>query len=195
MKKVRDYYFKKAKEEEYAARSVYKLKEIDERYRILKQGIKVLDIGCSPGSWSQYMLKKIGSGKILGIDLRNDIHIKDKRFCFLKGDILTIEEDLWKGYEKSFDLITSDAAPSTSGDKFSDGQKSLQIVQAVFQIAKRVLKSEGSLIAKVFQGEDLKSFVDSVKPDFAMVFLFKPKSSRKESREIFIIAHRGRQKE
>jgi 23S rRNA (uridine2552-2'-O)-methyltransferase len=188
MRKIKDYYFKKAKQDKYPARSVYKLEEIDNKCRLIKKDIKILDIGCSPGSWSQFMLKKIGSGSILGIDINNSIRIEDTRFTFMPGNIFDIESSRIQKYIQAFDLITSDAAPNTTGDSFIDSQKSLNIVKRVFQIARDTLKPGGSVVAKVFQGEDLKVFVDGLKEDFSRVILFKPKSSRKESREIFLIA-------
>ncbi len=188
MRKIKDYYFKKAKQEKYPARSVYKLEEIDNKCRLIKKGIKILDIGCSPGSWSRFMLKKIGRGSILGIDINNSIRIEDTRFTFMPGNIFDIESARIQKYIQAFDLITSDAAPNTTGDSFTDSQKSLDIVKRVFQIARDTLKPGGSVVAKVFQGRDLKVFVDGLKEDFSRVILFKPKSSRKESREIFLIA-------
>ena len=188
MRKIKDYYFKKAKQDKYPARSVYKLEEIDNKCRLIKKDIKILDIGCSPGSWSQFMLKKIGRGSILGIDINNSIRIEDTRFTFMPGNIFDIESARIQKYIQAFDLITSDAAPNTTGDSFIDSQKSLNIVKRVFQIARDTLKPGGSVVAKVFQGEDLKAFVGGLKEDFSRVILFKPKSSRKESREIFLIA-------
>jgi len=188
MKKLQDYYFKKAKEDNYFARSVYKLEEIDKRYHIIKKEIKVLDIGCAPGSWSQYILKKIGNGQVLGIDINKNINISDDRFSFMIGDIFKINEETLLKRFKLFDLIVSDAAPKTSGDKFIDSQNSLRIVKRVFELAEKILRIDGSIVAKVFQGEDLKTFLYSVKVDFKKINLFKPKSSRKESKEIFIIA-------
>ena len=188
MRKIKDYYFKKAKQDKYPARSVYKLEEIDNKCRLIKKDIKILDIGCSPGSWSQFMLKKIGRGSILGIDINNSIRIEDTRFTFMPGNIFDIESARIQKYIQAFDLITSDASPNTTGDSFIDSQKSLNIVKRVFQIARDTLKPGGSVVAKVFQGRDLKAFVDGLKEDFSRVTLFKPKSSRKESREIFLIA-------
>ncbi len=192
MQKVRDHYFKKAKQEKYFARSVYKLEEIDKKYRLFKKGVKVLDIGCSPGSWSQYMLKKVGNGSIVGIDIKNSVRIHDNRFTFIQGDILKLDPEFLKKQFKTFDIITSDAAPKTTGNKFSDAVQSLDIVSRVFSIAEMILTPGGGAVAKVFQGEDLKAFLEEVKKSFEKVSLFKPKSSRKESREIFIIAHNRR---
>jgi len=188
LKKIQNHYFKKAKKEKYSARSVYKLEEINNKYQLIKNGFQVLDIGCAPGSWSQYLLKKIGNGKIVGIDIKKNVQISDKRFTFIHGNIFHIDEKFLNSNQNTFDLITSDAAPNTTGNKFVDSQNSLAIVKKVFQIAQSVLKINGSIIAKVFQGEDLKAFIDGVRKDFLKIVLFKPKSSRKESYELFIIA-------
>ncbi|MBA7638958.1 Ribosomal RNA large subunit methyltransferase E [subsurface metagenome] len=188
MKKIQNHYFKKAKKEKYSARSVYKLEEINNKYQLIKNGFQVLDIGCAPGSWSQYLLKKIGNGKIVGIDIKKNVQISDKRFTFIHGNIFHIDEKFLNSNRNTFNLITSDAAPNTTGNKFVDSQNSLAIVKKVFRIAQSVLKINGSIIAKVFQGEDLKAFIDGVRIDFLKIVLFKPKSSRKESNELFIIA-------
>ena len=188
MKQVQDHYFKRAKKEKYPARSVYKLQEIDKKYKIIKQGHTILDIGCAPGSWSQYILEKIGKGRVLGIDIANSVQISDSRFHFLKRDIFELRKGDFEKYRNRFDLITSDAAPSTTGNKFVDSQASLAIVKRVFQLANDILKPHGSIIAKIFQGEDVNTFINSEKKFFLKILFFKPKSSRKESRELFIIA-------
>jgi 23S rRNA (uridine2552-2'-O)-methyltransferase len=188
MKQVQDQYFKRAKKEKYPARSVYKLQEIDEKYKIIKKGHTILDIGCAPGSWSQYILEKIGNGRLLGIDIATTVQISDPRFHFLKRDIFELRKGDIEKYRSAFDLITSDAAPSTTGNKFVDSQASLAIVKRVFQLADDILKPHGSIIAKIFQGEDVNAFINSEKINFSKILFFKPKSSRKESRELFIIA-------
>ena len=189
MRKIVDHYSKRAKEENYAARSVYKLIEIDQKYHLIKRGTKILDIGCSPGSWSQYILKRIGTGTIYGIDISDKISIKDKRFNFLKSDIFKLDIDLIKNKAGFFDLILSDIAPNTSGDKFLDSQRSLKMLKKVFEIAKELLKPGKSVVAKVFQGEDLEVYLKNhLKPNYEKISRFKPKSSRKESKEIYIVA-------
>jgi 23S rRNA (uridine2552-2'-O)-methyltransferase len=190
MKKLHDYYFKRAKEEHYLARSVYKLDEINRRYRILRKGSSVLDVGCAPGSWSQYMLKKIGPGRVMGIDIKKSVTVSDPRFSYLQKNLFNIDREFFQENADSFDVITSDAAPKTTGQKFTDHQNSLSIVRRVFEISNSVLKDGGTVVAKVFQGEDLKEFVDSVRERFERIDLCKPKSSRKESSELFIIAQR-----
>ena len=193
MRNIQDYYFKKAKKERYPARSVYKLEEIDTKYRIVRRGFHILDIGCAPGSWSKYLLKKIGYGKITGIDIVNSVKISDKRFTFLQNDILHPDKDFLRNNLHTFDLIISDASPSTTGNPFVDSQSSLAIVKGVFRVAEKILKSHGTVIAKIFQGEDVIMFLKELKKDYEKINVFKPKSSRKESREVFIIAQDRRE--
>jgi 23S rRNA (uridine2552-2'-O)-methyltransferase len=190
MKKLHDHYFRRAKEEHYLARSVYKLDEINRRYRILRKGTSVLDVGCAPGSWSQYILKKIGPGKVVGIDIKKRVSVSDPRFTYLEKNLFDLGSEFYQKYTKSFDVITSDAAPKTTGQKFVDHQNSLSIMRRVFEISHYVLKGSGTVVAKVFQGEDLKEFVESMKGRFDRIDLCKPKSSRKESSELFIVAQR-----
>jgi len=188
MRKVKDYYYKKAREEQFAARSVYKLIEIDEKFHVIRPGIRVLDLGCAPGSWSQYMLKKIGHGKIVGIDIYANVGIDDKRFYFIHEDIFSVDEKVLLDNHGKFDLIAADLSPHTSGDRFSDGQLSLRLTVRVFGLAERLLKEGGTVVSKVFQGEDLDDFIDKIKPQFKKLVRFKPRSSRKQSRELYIVA-------
>jgi 23S rRNA (uridine2552-2'-O)-methyltransferase len=188
MKKVQDYYFKKAKQEKYHARSVFKLKEIDERFHIIKRGLTVLDIGCAPGSWSQYLLEKIGSGKVIGIDLVRVNNINDSRFISMQDDIMKIDLQKLKVKTGKIDLILSDACPSTTGNKFMDASRSMIIVKRVFDTAAYLLKYDGSVVAKILMGEDVGDYIKKLRKMFSSVKLCKPKSSRKESREMFIIA-------
>jgi 23S rRNA (uridine2552-2'-O)-methyltransferase len=192
MREIRDHYFKRAKEEHYLARSVYKLMEIDRKYGLLDRGVRVLDIGCAPGSWSQYILQRIGKGEVTGIDLVDRVAIRNERFTYMRADILSSEaEAALKPFR--FDLVVSDAAPKTTGNGFSDAQVSLRLVERVFSLAGVLLKTGGSVAAKVFQGEDVKGFVDGLREEYARVSLFKPKGSRKESRELYIIAQKRRE--
>jgi 23S rRNA (uridine2552-2'-O)-methyltransferase len=193
MKKIHDFYFQQARAEKYPARSVYKLMEIDRKHRLIKKELRVLDIGCAPGSWSLYILSRIKNGSVIGVDLKDQTRIHDPRFTFIKADIHDVHPDTLAAITKSrspvyFDLITSDAAPNTTGNKFMDAQSSLRLVERVFQVADALLKEGGSVVAKILQGEDTPAFVDGLKNIYARVILFKPKSSRSESRELFILA-------
>ncbi|MGE3757879.1 MAG: SAM-dependent methyltransferase, partial [Pseudobdellovibrionaceae bacterium] len=135
----RDYYFKKAKQENFAARSVFKLQEIDEKFRMLKTSAKILDLGCCPGSWSQYASQKIGaSGVLLGIDL-TETKVKINNGDLLQGDIFTYDFESWmkqKGIEK-FDVVLSDMAPKTTGIRITDQARSLELCEMALATAEK----------------------------------------------------------
>lgn len=177
-----DHYTKKAKDRDFKARSAFKLEEIDRKYRIFRKGMRVLDLGCSPGSWLQYTLRKIGhSGEAVGIDLK-ETNVAGAR-C-IRGDIYNCnDEELGTGY----DAVISDMAPDTTGQPFVDAQRSLELCRRAFELAKTKLKPGGCFICKIFQGEDLDEFARELKGSFKPMSRFKPDSSREKSREIFLI--------
>lgn len=181
----KDYFYKKAKKEKYPARSVYKLEEIDKKYHIIKSGYKVLDLGASPGSWMKYCSQKIGErGLVVGID-------KEKIKIALPSNARFIQEDVFKiDISQGFDVVLSDLAPSTTGTREVDQARSIELVRQAFSIAQKVLQKGGHFICKVFQGPDLKGFMDSIRPRFEWVKLIKPEGSRKESFEIYIVGYR-----
>jgi len=178
----KDYYTKKAKKENYPARSVYKLEEIDKKYGLIKKGDKVLDLGCAPGSWLMYIAKKIGEkGRVVGVDVL-EMKIKiPQNAIFLKKDIMSF--DVWGKY----DVVVSDLAPSTSGIDFVDAERSLEYCERALEIAKKVLNKGGNFLCKIFEGEGTDEFFKKVKNNFEWAKRFKPKASRKWSREIYII--------
>ena len=192
MRKVQDYYFKKAKKENYPARSVYKLEEAQKKYQFLKTGNIVLDLGCQPGSWSIYAAKIIGpQGLVVGVDLQKGKKIsiaKAAEIIWFYDDIMAddIVEKL-QSIRKNYGTILSDIAPRTSGNKWVDQQQSLSLARRVLELTGKLLESDGNIYIKVFEGEDFKEFVDSVRKSFKTVKIFKPKSSRSESREVFVL--------
>lgn len=184
-----DKWAKKAKEKGYPARSVFKLMEIQERYKIINKENTILDLGASPGSWSKYTLSLVGEkGKVVGVDLL-PVKISHPNFYFIQKDVFELEDKDFKtlGIEK-FDVILSDMAPKTTGDKFGDHVRSLRLAEKALELAKNYLKEGGSFVVKVFEGEKLPQFKKQIEKCFKSVKFFKPKSSRKESKEIFIIA-------
>jgi 23S rRNA (uridine2552-2'-O)-methyltransferase len=192
VKKVQDYYFKKARKENYPARSVYKLAEAQDRFHFLKRGDNILDIGCYPGSWSIYAARVIGpQGVVIGVDLQAGNRMQQSGHAaieFIRGDIMDDEViAAIKKYRPGFNAVLSDMAPQTTGNKWSDQQKSLNLSRRAFALALELLAPGGSFYCKVFEGEDFKEFYDSVRPYFAKAKIVKPKSSRKESREVFIL--------
>lgn len=192
MRKVKDYYFNKAKKEKYPARSVYKLEEVQKKYNLLHPGDIVLDLGCQPGSWSQYAAEIVGrQGKVVGVDLQIDK--KPNRgqggeIVMLAGDVMDPEivVELAK-MQASFKVVMSDMAPRTSGNKWVDQQLSLRLSRRTLEIAEDLLCEGGNFYCKVFQGEDFTDFFQEVRARFKMAKTVKPKSSRTESREVFLL--------
>ena len=193
MRKVQDYYFKKAKKENYPARSVYKLEEAQKKHRFIKSGDTVLDFGCYPGSWSIYAARVVGpQGLVVGVDLQEAKKISIAKaaeiiwFCddIMSDDIIGNVQEI----RKNFRIVLSDIAPRTSGNKWVDQQQSLTLARRVLELAANLLKKDGNFYVKVFEGEDFKEFVDSVRKSFKTVKIVKPKSSRSESPEVFVLA-------
>ena len=192
MKEIQDYYFKKAQKEGYPARSVYKLEEANLKYGFLKRGCKVLDVGSYPGSWSLYAAKILGSqGLVVGVDLQNGKRrVEDgrARIEFVRGDIM--EEQTVAAitvFAPEFQVVLSDMAPQTTGNKWSDQQKSLDLSRRAFDLASKFLAKDGVFYCKVFDGEDFKVYFDEVRAYFQKAKIVKPKSSRPESRELFVL--------
>ena len=189
--KPNDHYAQKAKNENFVARSVYKLEEIDQRYRIINNGDYVLDLGASPGSWMQYTSKKIGErGKVLGIDLK-PITVNFSNAISVVGDMndLNMEELISKyKIEKQFDTVVSDMAPNTTGNKFVDQCRSYDLCVIALNTAKKFLKQNGNFVCKIFDGEDAMPFRDELKTLFKDVQILRPKSVQSSSKEMFMIA-------
>jgi len=190
MKGKPDYYWRKSKEEGYPARSVFKLQEIQEKYRLIRPGNAVLDLGASPGSWSLYILDLLaGSGSVTGADLKApDRKLLSRRgFRFIQGDFSS-GETLAAIIECSpFDVVVSDAAPSTTGNRTMDTARSLDLARQVLAIAEKALKPGGNLALKIFQGGEEKEILDWMRGRFASARAFKPKASRRDSMETYFV--------
>lgn len=186
--KWNDHYSRRAKKERFPARSVYKLEEMQQKYHLIEKGDKILDLGCSPGSWLLFAAKITGNkGHVTGIDL-NPVTINiPPHVTIYTGDIFSFES-FSESIGHEFNVVMSDMAPSTTGIKNVDSARSFNLCQAALEIAQKVLLPGGVFACKIFQGEDFKQFSDSVKSSFATCNIFKPKSSRKASKEIYIIA-------
>ena len=194
MKKIKDYYFHKAKKDGYAARSVYKIEEIDKKYRIIRTGYKVLDLGCSPGSWLQYASRKVGnSGQVLGVDLQTIKISLPSHVKVIRADIFEVTDEDLKIKGGQADVILSDMAPKISGIRTTDEYRSFELNKKVLYLANNILCSEGPLLLKAFQGKLFDELRYEFKKMFAEVKLCKPKSSRSESVEIFILG-RGKKR-
>jgi len=180
-----DHYFKKAKKEGFLARSAYKLDEIQIKHRIIRPNDKVLDLGCAPGAWSQIILKILSpQGKLRGIDLKA-VTLKAPNAEFVQKDIFetAIEEFL----EAPYNNIVSDMAPSTSGIPFRDQALSEELCLKVIELSDVLLNKSGNLVMKLFMGSGAKQIELEVKKRFEKHHLFRPNSTRKESKEIFLI--------
>jgi len=185
-----DCYTRKAKEEGFVARSVYKLKEAQQKYRLLKAGDIVLDLGCAPGAWSQYALKMVApKGWVVGLDL-NPVSLKAPHFVFLQKDVFEVSfEELRKLSPKGFyDAVLSDLAPKTTGDRSGDHFRSLSLARRALELASELLSPQGLFMVKVFEGERFPAFREEVAGRFKRLKLFRPKSTRSSSREIFVLA-------
>ena len=186
--KINEFFTTKAREEGYPARSVYKLKEIDEKYYLFKNGDRVLDLGCAPGSWLIYVANKIGNqGKVIGIDIK-DIKIPLKEnVIFIKKDIMDFEKSGAEELKRKYQAVISDLAPSTSGIGSVDAAKSLELCEKAFDIAKIVLVSGGNFVCKIFEGESANNFFKEVEKSFKFAKRFKPKAITKRSKEFYIV--------
>ena len=188
MKTVQDKYFKKAKQEGYFARSVYKLQAIDEKYKLLRPGMAVLDLGCSPGSWLQYVLEVIGEdGSAAGIDIQEVRQSVVDRALVLIKDIALVTPEDFAPIGRKFDVVLSDMAPKTTGIRFADQTASAALCEMALGFAAKVLAPKGSLVMKIFSGPGEQKIVALAKRQFSSVTIFKPPASRSESFETFII--------
>ena len=186
-KQRRDTYVRQSKVDGYRARSAYKLIEINEKFKIFKGGLCVLDIGAAPGSWSQYVSKTVKNGKIISVDLKKMEKIENT--IQIKGDFTTQEtQDYIKNYlDKGFDVVMSDMAVNTTGIKNIDSIQTGELCKEAMIFSKDVLIEKGFFISKIFMGGPFNEIVALGKKIFKEVRVFKPKSSRKDSKESFII--------
>ena len=186
-KQKRDIYVRQSKIEGYRARSAYKLIEIDNKFKIFRGGMNVIDIGAAPGSWSQYASKVIKSGKIVSIDLKSMEKIKNT--IQIKGDFTSNEvQNQIKNYlVKKSEVVMSDMAVNTTGIKNLDSIQTGELCKEALIFSKEVISKNGFFISKIFMGSTFNEIVALAKKIFREVKVFKPKSSRKDSKESFII--------
>lgn len=190
----KDHYFKKAKKDNYVARSIYKLEEIDQKYKLFKKNDLVLDLGAAPGSWSQYAVQKVGTrGFVIGVDLQ-PIKVKFENALFLESDLrdVNFNEVLQKvniqtDSDKVFDVILSDMAPKTTGIRTTDQARSAQLCELAMDISEKYLKKQGHLVMKLFHSDDFKDLKKRILTHFEHFQAVKPDSTRKESKEIFLV--------
>ena len=187
-KQRRDIYVRQSKIEGFRSRAVYKLKEINQKFKILKNGQSILDLGGAPGSWSQYLSKNIKNAKLLTIDLLEIEDIKDVKI--IHGDFT---EEKYKNEIKNFfnhkiDVVISDMAVNTSGNKNLDAIVTGELALNAMNFSLEVLKINGQFVTKIFMGSSFNEIVSNSKKYFRETNVFKPPSSRKDSKETFIIS-------
>ena len=183
----RDRFHQKAKREGFLARAVYKLEEIDQKFDLFSPGDRVLDLGCSPGSWLQYARTKIGErGVLVGVD-RGPVRTAPADARIVVGDVLTIEVAELLGDLPAFDVVLSDMAPDTSGIRHLDQARSEALFERALHIAGQVLSPGGNFVGKLFQGPDFKKLTEAVRARFHTAKTAKPASSRQISIEQYVI--------
>ena len=183
-----DHYTRRARNEKWRARSVYKLQEIDKKFTLLRKGDCVLDLGCHPGSWSQYSIRKVGpKGRVVGIDVTRPERLPDINFRFIESNVLTLDIESLLQEVGFLDLVISDLAPPTTGIRATDSSRSMSLAQRAAEIALALLKEKGRFLCKVFEGEEVNPFKKELSAHFQSTRLFRPKATRKGSREVYLI--------
>ena len=185
-----DSYTMRAQKEGFPARSVYKLEEIQKKFSMIKKGARVLDLGCAPGSWLLFASKVVGSkGFVLGVDLTKVAIELPSNVRFVYHDMLAWDKKMFveEYFDRPFDVVLSDMAPSCTGQKFVDAQRSLRLCRSAMSISQRVLKPGGAFVCKIFQGADFKDFTGQIKNLFTSVANVRPNSIRKASKEIYVV--------
>lgn len=188
-REVQDHYFRLAKQEGYLSRAAYKLIELDDRRKLLRKGDRVLDCGCAPGSWLQVAAKRVGpKGHIVGIDLKPVIGNFAPNVRIIEGDLTEMNLADLLGDLDAFDVILSDMAPSTTGDRTIDHHGSVRLCHAALDRCRDLLAPGGKIALKVLEGEAYPELLERAKTMFTKVKGFKPKASRGESTEIYLTA-------
>ncbi len=183
----RDYFYRKAKDEGYRSRAAFKLKQINQKFNIIKKGDAVVDLGAAPGGWLQ-VAKELSGGRVVGVDILpiEEIDGVDT----IKGDIrldVTVEKIREKIQKEGADVVICDAAPNLSGNWSYDHARSIDLATSALECARKILKPGGGFAVKVFQGDMFPEFLDRVRRHFVKVKAFSPEASRKQSAEIYVI--------
>jgi 23S rRNA (uridine2552-2'-O)-methyltransferase len=186
-KQRRDIYVRRAKVEGYRSRAVYKLQQIDQKFRIFKNGMSVIDLGAAPGSWSQYVLKNVKNGKIVSIDFKDFEKIGN--IHQIKGDFTDdrCKKEIVDYFGVKVDVVLSDLAVNTTGNKNLDSIYTGELCMEAMKFSKEILKSDGKFISKIFMGSTFNEIVSEAKKIFKENKVFKPLASKKNSKESFII--------
>jgi len=185
----KDHFYQLAQKNDIISRAYYKLEEIDKKHQIIKKSSKVLDIGCCPGGWSQYVLNKRGNQSVVGVDILPIEKKFNDNFIFYNFDLNEFEKisEVFISKNYCFDVIISDIAPNTSGNQFLDQANSYNLSFLSFQFIKSFLKKGGFFLVKNFQGEDTEQLFKEIKFQFNKAMYVKPNASDKKSKEIYIL--------
>jgi len=192
IKQKRDIYVKQSKIEGYRSRAVYKLKEINEKFKILKNGIRVVDLGAAPGSWSQFVSRNFKNSQIVSIDLKEIENIEN--IYQIKGDFTddVQQKKIFNYFGSKIDTIISDMAVNTTGNKNLDAIVTGELTIEALNFSTNILKKQGNFVSKIFMGSSFNEIVIIAKKKFKEVNVFKPPASRKDSKESFIICKKLR---
>lgn len=188
-RQLNDPFVLEAKNRGYRSRASFKIIEINDKFKIFKKGYKVLDLGSAPGGWSQIAVDKVGYGNVLAVDILNMDPINGVKF--IQQDFLAPEAEnriLKEMNNEKYDVVISDMAANTTGDKKLDHLRTMNLVESALFFAKKVLKENGNFVAKVFQGGTEKDLLNELNKSFNVVKHFKPESSRKDSVEMYVVA-------
>jgi len=186
----KDHFHKKAKQDGFRSRAAYKLQELNKRFKLFRQGYRILDLGAAPGGWLQVAAREVGkNGRVVGIDLLPIEPIHYKQVTFILGDLLDQEVrvaaiEAMGGFANT---VLSDMAPNISGVKITDCARSFELCMLALEIARETLRPGGALVVKIFPGEDFEAFLKEMKASFSKVKTTKPEATRKTSHEVYVI--------
>lgn len=189
----KDYYYRKAKEEKYRSRAAYKLFQAVEKYRFMRRGDVVVDLGAAPGGWVQAARKIVGGkGFVLGVDIESIEPFSARNVLTIVGDVRERDmvQRIMELIPRKADVVVSDISPNVSGVWELDHARQIDLAQKALEIAKEALKSNGNFFVKVFEGDMLKDFILRMKKNFDVVKIMKPKASRARSSEVFVLGMR-----
>ena len=186
-KQKRDIYVRQSKLEGYRSRAVYKLQEIQTKFKVINNGMSIVDLGAAPGSWSEFISRKFKNIKLVAIDLKELDNIEN--VTYIKGDFTDeiTQKKIEKNFDEKIDLVVSDMAANTTGNKNVDSLVTGELSIEAMNFSLKILKKNGIFVSKIFMGSSFNEIVDSAKKNFKEFHVYKPPSSRKESKENFII--------
>ena len=186
-KQKRDIYVRQSKLEGYRSRAVYKLQEIQTKFKVINNGMSIVDLGAAPGSWSEFISRKFKNIKLVAIDLKELDKIEN--VTYVKGDFTDeiTQKKIEENFDEKIDLVVSDMAVNTTGNKNVDSLVTGELSIEAMNFSLKILKKNGIFVSKIFMGSSFNEIVDSAKKNFKEFHVYKPPSSRKESKENFII--------